>query len=125
MYDSAVRNEVHFEQSDTLPEESFRNRGFLGRRSERVQLGQTAALYCRVSTADQTWALRRPNVSPPSVMKRICRTVVNSAPMGHFHFLKCGTFISTDGCDVLEYASANRDLIPDDPASRLEMKLGR
>jgi putative DNA-invertase from lambdoid prophage Rac len=48
--------EVHFEQTDTLPQEDRRIRGFHDRRSERVQLGESAALYCRVSTADQTCA---------------------------------------------------------------------
>ena len=33
-----------------------RNQGFSGRRTGRVQLGQRAALYCRVSTADQSCA---------------------------------------------------------------------
>jgi putative DNA-invertase from lambdoid prophage Rac len=39
-----------------LPQEDRRIRGFHDRRSERVQLGQSAALYCRASTADQTCA---------------------------------------------------------------------
>ena len=30
--------------------------GFAGRRTGRVQLGQRAALYCRISTADQSCA---------------------------------------------------------------------
>ena len=51
---SAVPIEVHFEQSDTLPQQGCTIRGFQGCDSERVQLGQAAALYCRVSTADQT-----------------------------------------------------------------------
>jgi putative DNA-invertase from lambdoid prophage Rac len=39
-----------------LPQEDRKICGLHSRRSERVQLGQSAALYCRVSTADQTCA---------------------------------------------------------------------
>ena len=48
--------EVYFQWTDALPHEMpfsviFRGAGFNG-----VQMGQSAALYCRVSTADQTCA---------------------------------------------------------------------
>ena len=45
--------EVRFKWTNTLPRE---NALFLGSLGQRVQLGQAAALYCRVSTADQTCA---------------------------------------------------------------------
>ena len=49
----AVSFKVHFEQSNTLPEEKI---PFPEWFATRVQMGQFAALYCRVSTADQTCA---------------------------------------------------------------------
>src|ERR1700731_4432012 len=42
--------EVRFKWTNTLPRE---NALFLGSLGQRVQLGRAAALYCRVSTADQ------------------------------------------------------------------------
>jgi hypothetical protein len=42
---------VRFKWTNTLPRE---NALFLGSLGQRVQLGQAAALYCRVSTADSS-----------------------------------------------------------------------
>jgi putative DNA-invertase from lambdoid prophage Rac len=52
----AVPVEVHFVWITTLPHKSCGNRGFPVAISERVHLGQSAAIYCRVSTADQSCA---------------------------------------------------------------------
>jgi putative DNA-invertase from lambdoid prophage Rac len=48
--------EVHFVWIKTLPQEGRRNRAFPVAISERVHLGHTVAIYCRVSTADQSCA---------------------------------------------------------------------
>ena len=52
----AVPVELYFKQTDTLPRKSAFSGVFGLKGSRRVQLGQSAALYCRVSTADQTCA---------------------------------------------------------------------
>jgi putative DNA-invertase from lambdoid prophage Rac len=49
----SVPFEVHFKRIDLAPQEKCH---FLGCLKPRVQLGQSAALYCRVSTADQSCA---------------------------------------------------------------------
>lgn len=46
--------EVYFHWTDICVARNRRFLGFWARRVNGVQLGQSAALYCRVSTADQT-----------------------------------------------------------------------
>jgi putative DNA-invertase from lambdoid prophage Rac len=53
---SAVPLELYFFWIDTLPQKNGAIRTFHPGSAERVQLGQSAAIYCRVSTADQSCA---------------------------------------------------------------------
>jgi hypothetical protein len=71
-HDIVVPVEANFEWTNTLSPKNAIFSGPLVRRFNEVQLGQPAALYCRVLTPDQTCA-RKNRIIEPSPKKRIIK----------------------------------------------------